>query len=143
MLFRSKWVSAARKKDIQWEAMLRWNIDQAAQLFHRYEKMYTAQELDDMPGCTLTERGIMHWGELIYRKGETLEEFLKQCHCQDGQKYPVYFSDLVSDEDWQSSYNAETSAPGTDANSAWEKAIEEFIDDLDDEDILVSVDYHM
>lgn len=137
------WVSAARKKDIQWAVMLQWNIERATESFHRYEKMFESQKLDDMPGCNLTERGITHWGELIYRKGETLEEFLKQCHCQNGQKYPVYFSDLISDEDWQSSYGVEKSSSDANGHSTWENMTEDFIDDLEDEDILVSVDYHM
>ena len=44
----------------------------------------------------------MHWGELVYRKGSTLEEYLEEYGIPGSWKYPVGSHDIVDEDQWLS-----------------------------------------
>ena len=136
------WASAARKKDIEWEAMVQWDIQKATEAFHQYEQAFAARDISAIPYCNLTEKGIAYFGEPVYFKDDTLEKYLERCHLRDNRKYPITFADLICDGDWQSSYTIEKEQADAPSHT-WENATDQFIDGLSDDDVLVSVDYHM
>ena len=62
----------------------------------------------------------------------------------DDRKYPVSFCDLIDDDDWLSQgHDYQNTDREEELALTWEETIQQFIEDLDDDDVLVSVDYHM
>ena len=72
------------------------------------------------------------------------EAFLARCAATDERKYPVSFCDLIGEDDWLAQGH-DYESPEHDEQLAltWDETIQEYIDDLDEDDVLVSVDYHM
>ena len=137
------WVCGARKKDIAWDEMRKWYLKIHTEYYNEYVKIF---ELGISPDSSIhiTEDGICSWGELLYKKGETLEEYLNRQHYLASEKYPVVAHDLVSEDEWFSQYELEWDVEKgeSDKTEKWMLKIEEFIDDMDDENVIVVVDYH-
>ena len=81
---------------------------------------------------------------LIYKIGEPEETFLARCSAADGRQFPVSFCDLIDEDDWLAQGH-DYESPENDQQLAltWEETIQQYIDDLDEDDVLVSIDYHM
>ena len=138
------WVSAARKKNIEWEAMKEWKIQQLRPRYYDLVGMYidgTVQApyyFEEKDGC------VYAYGKLIYRIGESVEEFCDRIRADDTRKFPVAFCDLVSKGGWLAEGEAYIRPGQMEATAYdWGETIEQYIDDLDDEAVLVSVDYHI
>lgn len=80
---------------------------------------------------------------MVYFKGETVEDYLKRYDILDNRKYPVYVHDDIVDADnWFSRDDFNWTNNGA-VPVDWAERIDEYIDDLEEEDVLVSVDYHI
>ena len=77
-----------------------------------------------------------------YFKGETVEDYLKRNDILDNRKYPVYVHDIVDADNWFSREDFEWINNGA-VPVDWPERIDEYIDSLEDEDVLVGVDYHI
>ena len=137
------WVCGARKKDIAWEEMRNWYLKIYTQYYHEYVKVFESGESPDK-SIRITEDGVCSWGELLYKKGESLDDFLARQNYLAGERYPVVAHDLVSEDEWFSQYELEWDVEKgeSDKKEKWKLKIEEFIDDMDDDDVIVVVDYH-
>lgn len=139
-----RWVCAARKKDIAWDVMRDWRNRKAAERFHKLEQMFLTGKTDPDFDGRIVPDGIMCWGELVYRKGSALEEYLEEYGIPDSWKYPVGSHDIVDESQWLSVedcvQNPET---GRYVPVDWRSCIDEYIDDMDEDTVLVSVDYHI
>ena len=84
-------------------------------------------------------------GELLYRKGETEGEYLERFVILKKEKYPLNLYAFLAEGIWTTVErfipDGENSRFGE--NADWEDELEQFIDGLDDETVLVSVDCHM
>ena len=58
---------------------------------------------------------------------------------RESWKYPIGVSDIVDADEWLSKNDISIGKE----SSNWHEQIDTYIDDLDGEDVLVSVDYHM
>ena len=139
-----RWVCAARKKDIAWDAMRDWRNQKAAERFHKLEQMFLAGKTDPDFHGEIVPDGVMHWGELVYRKGSTLEEYLEGYGIPGSWKYPVGSHDIVDEGQWLSVEDS-VQDPGTGSYAPvdWRSCIDGYIDDMDEDMVLVSVDYHI
>ena len=139
-----RWVCAARKKDIAWDAMRDWRNQKAAERFHKLERMFLAGKTDlDFHGEIVPD-GVMHWGELVYRKGSTLEEYLEEYGIPGRWKYPVGSHDIVDEGQWLSKDDSVLDAESEKYVPVdWRSCIDGYIDDVDEYTVLVAVDYHM
>ena len=136
------WVCAARKKDIEWQVMRDWREKKARERFSKLEKIFlTGQYEKDFKG-SVAPQGVLYYGEMVYFKGETVEDYLKRYDILDNRKYPVYVHDIVDADNWFSRDDFEWTDNGA-VSVDWPERIDEYIDDLDDEDVLVGVDYHI
>lgn len=70
------WVSAARKKDIAWDAMREWRKQQALISFAELEKAFAEGVIPSEVFGKITEKGISGFREMLYIRGETVEEYL-------------------------------------------------------------------
>lgn len=139
-----RWVCAARKKDIAWDAMRDWRTQKAAERFHKLEQMFLAGKTDPDFHGEIVPDGVMHWGELVYRKDSTLEEYLEEYGIPGCWKYPVGSHDIVDEGQWLSVEDS-VQDPGTGSYAPvdWRSCIDGYIDDMDEDMVLVSVDYHI
>lgn len=72
------WVCAAKKKDIEWQVMREWREKKARERFSKLEKIFvTGQYEEDFRG-SITPQGVLCYGEMVYFKGETVEDYLKR-----------------------------------------------------------------
>ena len=96
------------------------------------------------PLLKIDEVGISAWGEYIFKNEETLEDYLSRVSYSIDAKYAVIAHDLVSEDEWVSQYDLEWDVEQgeIDKRNKWNAKVEEFIDDMDDEDVIVVVDYH-
>ena len=139
-----RWVCAARKKDIAWDAMRDWRNQKAAERFHKLEQMFLAGKTDPDFHGEIVPDGVMHWGELVYRKGSTLEEYLEGYGIPGSWKYPVGSHDIVDEGQWLSKDDSVLDAESEKYVPVdWRSCIDGYIDDVDEDTVLVAVDYHM
>ena len=138
------WVSAARKKDIEWAAMKDWYLQQAKKKFRELEAMFIAGSMEQEKYLHVKDGGVYSFLTLIYKIGEPEEAFLARCSTADGRQFPVSFCDLIDEDDWLAQGH-DYESPENDQQLAltWEETIQQYIDDLDEDDVLVSIDYHM
>ena len=131
-----KWASAARKKDIRWQALIDYEKKRMAERFEFYLKAFEEKELPkDAWYLKLEEDGIYNYCKTaVYLNGETLEENLRRrgfLNDSDFLTLPCYY---VDDEYW----HCENTSDGTD----WKAEVKKFYNSLSDETVLVSVDCH-
>ena len=139
------WTCAARKKDIAWQVMYDWEREREKQRYARLVQAFETGTLPEEMCGTVTEEGIRIFGDLVYHKGETEEEYLGQCVRLKRKKYPINLYAFLKEGIW---ITVERFIPDGENsrfenNADWEDELEQFIDGLDDETVLVSVDCHM
>ena len=138
------WVCAARKKDIAWDVMRDWENQKATRAFDRLEKMFMSGKIEDNFRGEIVEDGILQWDMYIYHKGDLLETYLEEYGIPKDWKYPIGVHDIVDADEWQAKddkiYDSET---GTYIPVDWRKCLDEYIDALDEDAVLVGVDYHI
>lgn len=139
------WVAAARKKDIEWQAMRDWNKKELTERFYQLEKMFREGKLEEDVYGRLTEEGILGWDGYLYHAGESLNAYLERTQIPERWKYPCAVHDIVDAEQWISTNNdvaVENETEQTDP-ADWHSSLDQYIDDLGDDAVLVGVDYHI
>lgn len=138
------WVDAARKKHIEWEAMRQWHTEKVKSEFAELQAIFA--EGKDVPERCLriTEDGIVSFGQYVFHKDDTLEMHLPKYDISPTWKYPVNFADVITSDKWHESYEFERKNPNDleEAHRLWHRTQDDLIDALDDECVLVSIDYH-
>lgn len=138
------WVCAARKKDIAWEEMRNWRNRKAKEQFDKFERMFLTGKTDSDFHGEIVPDGILHWGRYIYHNGDTLEAYLEEYGIPSDWRYPVYVHDIVDADQWLSKEDSVLdSESGKYVPVDWRSYIDDYIDDVDDDTVLVAVDYHI
>lgn len=140
-----RWTCAARKKDIAWQTMYEWELEQAKQSFAQMSGWFASGEVPGNACLCIGEDGISRFGELLYRKGETEDEYLERFVNLKRKKYPVNVYAFLEEGDWTTAdrFILDGENSRIEDNTAWEDDLEQFVDGLDDETVLVIVDCHM
>lgn len=139
-----KWVSAARKKDIQWEVMKDWHLQTAKNQFKTLEAMFVTCETKPEKHMRIQDGFVYSYYTKVYKLGESEGDYLKRHGFDPDRKYYVSFCDLIDEDGWIPEGDIRTRFSGEkDHLQTWDETIQGFIDDLDEDDVLVSVDYHM
>lgn len=142
-----RWVSIARKSDIQWDLMKRLALKETFSAYKNYKHWFREGLLpaDTMPFLRITEAGIQDWGTLVYRKDDTLEKYLHRAGLSREDRYAFDTYALLDSAGWKGSGDMGWS--GIISNSMeereWQDEIQAFLADLDDTVFLVSVDCHI
>lgn len=122
-----KWVTVARKKDIKWDEMDKYHL---STIFKNIKLYYQTKDhpIALPKNWILREDDVVNvkTGEVIWYDGMSFEEFV------EGRKPMPYRFSYVIDN-----INGGGLKDGT------SDAYEEYIKDLDDEDIIISLDIHM
>lgn len=136
------WVCAAKKKDIEWQVMRDWREKEARGHFSKLEKIFTTGQCEEDFRGTITPEGILYYGEKVYFKGETVDDFLKRLNIPDQRRYPINVHDIIDADSWFSKDDYGWTDNET-VLANWAKQIDAYIDGLDDETVLVGVDCHI
>lgn len=136
------WASAARKKDIQWQAMIDYKKKSMREYFELHRKAFETQTLPEKMWLKLREDGIYTYDSFpVYLAGETFEECMKRRNYLTDTDYlmsPCYYVDA---DYWHSSGGISFGAE-RDMDEMWRKELVRFYHSLSDETVLVSVDSH-
>jgi len=135
-----QWVAGARKCDIAWDTMKAFLIERATAEFHRLKGCFDGGRLlEEAPLLKITEEGITSWGRVIYKKEEPLEEFLLRRSLSEKYQYIVSTFAVLDDGEWTEQGWSEEDEIDEDT---WLQMVDEYIDNLPDDAVLVSVDCH-
>ncbi len=138
-----KWVAAARKKNIEWEAMKKWEYDEAVKKYHSLKKAFETGTVPEESRWQITDCGIKSFSHDLFYKGETLDQYLERNGINSKHKYSVNFYSYLFDESYICEDDLPTDLDKKDRENMWRKMQSDFIDDQDDETVLVSVDCHI
>ena len=103
----------------------------------RYQKCVKAFETKDItdfgPLCRILDEGISAWGEMLYLKGETLDEYKARKGATDLDRYWTGSGDMgwfgISSNDKD--------------ERAWNDEIQKLMNEAKDDDFLAIVDCHI
>lgn len=136
------WVAAARKKDICWDLMYNWRLRQVINAYHRYQNAFTTGIIPQGMYASVEKKGLVSFGDVLYYKGERLTHFLRRHGWLRKSKYHMRAGAvLLTDGTYKDSYDYNYSKPPK--MGEWYHMIDDFIDSLDENAVLVSVDCHM
>ena len=139
------WVCAARKKDIEWQSMYEWSKEKAIELFAELEQHFADGNCPKEWYAHITEEGIFTFGDALYIKGETLDEYLSRRGISEQNKYQYSSYGYVDEDGYfdRDSTPLPESDEKTDVKDEWRKQLYQYIDDADDNDVFVGIDYHI
>lgn len=139
-----KWVSAAKKGAIEWKLMKQIKMAEETKRFSMYQEAYNSQSLEKLksPFLSITDEGIANFGETVYYKDETRENYLSRHNLSDEDKYVFIPYGFVQDGTYHSIGNM---AISTDENeeAVWSKEVNDYFDSLYDSQIIVLLDCHV
>lgn len=142
-----RWVCGARKADIQWDLMKKLAVASELARYEQYRVWFDQGEItgNASPLLCVTENGIVNWGDLLYRKGETAEEHLARKGLSEQYKFPCDPFALVDEDGWQE--YGEMGWFGMSTNNVeeqvWRNTVEKFLDALPMDALLITVDCHI
>lgn len=139
------WVAAARKKDIEWQAQYDWILKKKTELYHQLLECFEKGECPQDWYATITEDGITSWGEKIYVKGETLEEFLLRNKVTEDYPYQIFPYGYLHEYDYvtEESVVTENNKYKAVNDEEWYRMVKRLFDESDDEKVFVGVDCHI
>ena len=145
-----RWVAAARKKDIAWNAMTQLALEQHENSYLLLKKAFETKELPEKSMLTITENGIHGILRTLYIEGESEEVFRNRNGHPTDSKYQFTPGGYLAEDGYHDSgfmFNCpkDLKEAEAEANStrAWALELDAFIDGLDDDTVLVGVDCHI
>ena len=138
------WVSAARKKDIAWDAMREWRKQQALISFAELEKAFAEGVIPNDIFGKITEKGISGFREMLYIRGETAEEYLNRKHIDMNEKYGIRPYGFLDCNGWNTheTFVYDLKNPRFEDNEGWEQQLNDFLEKANDNTVIVIVDNH-
>lgn len=138
-----RWVSAARRKDIQFDMMVELQNEEARK---RYDTFMTAWNSKAMPTewryLTIDSDGIYNGHHRVFDPTKTVEEFVAEKHIDRAHVLSRLFYGYVNPWEPTDPYHTHDEY-AEDYDDAWAEQIEDFITDFDDDIVLVGLDCHI
>lgn len=141
------YADAARKKDICWDVMRKIAVDTVEKRYQKCVRAFETKDLTDFgPLCRILDEGISAWGEMLYLKGETLDEYKARKGATDMDRYMCHTYAFVDrNGDWTGS--GDMGWFGISSNDkderAWNDEIQKLMNEAKDDDFLAIVDCHI
>ena len=145
-----RWVAAARKKDIAWDLMKNLAFDENKKAYERLKDIWESKEIPEGIDARFTDGGIMAFLSMEYVAGESFETFCARRGYPIGSKYQYITAGYLScgeyfeyDTDWSELKTVEDADVRAASKTQWAQQLDAFIDNLDEETVLVGVDCHV
>ena len=142
-----QYADAARKKDICWDVMRKIAVDTVEKRYQKCVKAFETKDLTDFgPLCRILDEGISAWGEMLYLKGETLDEYKARKGATDLDRYMCHtYAFIDRNGDWAGS--GDMGWFGISSNDkderVWNDEIQKLMNEAKDDDFLAIVDCHI
>lgn len=135
-----RWVSAARMKDIQWDAIRQYHRGLLTEQYSKLKEIVQTGNLPQNFYGKCVEDGIQFGGKLVFRKDETLEEYLARTYPYHTRMYPIPACNFL---DMDGKWEGEEAFGWNNCSQDWEDPLDNFLSGLSPEDVLVVVDCHI
>lgn len=135
-----RWVSAARMKNIQWDAIRKHHRGLLTEQYSKLKEIFQTGNLPQNFYGKCVEDGIQFGGKLVFRKDETLEEYLIRMDWSRTRKYPIPACNFL---DMDGNWEGEDVFGWNSCFQDWEGPLDNFLSGLSPEDVLVVVDCHI
>jgi len=130
-----KWVSGAKKCDIEWDLMKRMEIKQAVRSYYKCKEMYETGNLGKDKAFRIEDDRLLYWGNVKYIKNETLKDFCTRKHLYRSKYSLACYSFIDEEGEWNEREEITT--------NEWCEKVKKFILGLDDESYITCVDCHI
>lgn len=142
-----KYVDAARKKDICWDLMKQLAVKEIEEDYQGYVEMFTSNDVTELgPGFKIVEEGIAGFSNMIYLKGETLDEFKARKGAVNMDQYMVgSYAAIDRNGDWFGSGDMGWFGISHNDKEAhvWNAELQNLMNEAQDDDFIVVVDCHI
>lgn len=144
-----KWVSGAKKSDIEWEKMRRMKVKQAVRLYYKHQKIYEyiyKNILENKHNLyKIDDDCLYYWDEIVYKHGESLKDYLRRQGLLDRKYFINCYAFVNTSNEWNSKGQMGWFCISMDekASLEWHNEIETFIKELDDDKYIIFVDCHI
>ena len=133
-----QYADAARKKDICWDVMRKIAVDTVEKRYQKCVRAFETKDITDFgPLCRILDEGISAWGEMLYLKGETLDEYKARKGATDLDRYMCHtYAFIDRNGDWTGS--GDMGWFGISSNDkderAWNDEIQKLMNEAKDDD---------
>ena len=140
-----KWVSGAKKGDIEWDLMKKIEIKEYVRMYYKYKNMFNLENFPKNSLYAKQENKLLFWGNVVYIQGETLKEFCIRNGLYNGKYYIDCYSFVDQENEWNSKGAMGWFGISTDEKEMdnWIKEVSKFIEELNDDDYVIFVDCHI
>ena len=142
-----QYADAARKKDICWDVMRKIAVDTVEKRYQKCVRAFETKDITDFgPLCRILDEGISAWGEMLYLKGETLDEYKARKGATDLDRYMCHtYAFIDRNGEWAGS--GDMGWFGISSNDkderVWNDEIQKLMNEAKDDDFLAIVDCHI
>ncbi len=145
------WVSAARKKDIEWQAMHDWRIKCITDKYNLAKEAFETGVMPEKSYWSIKNNKIVSFEEVVYIAGETLETCLKRYKAHTEFKYSSLFYAYFADGEYHEKNdfwgygrsNKKRKKMERKLNRIWRNQVQRYVDSLADDTVMVCVDCHI
>ena len=142
-----QYVSGAFKKDICWTEMMANALAGYRKSYNAYVKAFSSGKVENLDTiASITDEGIVGWGQMLYLKGETLDEFLNRNGVSPTDQYVLStYAYVDGNGEWHGS--GEMGWFGLSSNDmperAWHDEMQSWLSGIEDDAYIVIVDCHI
>ena len=142
-----RWVNGARMKDIAWEKMHELKDTDTRAAYDRLSEAFRMQD-DSKLGvlAKITDDGIAGWGNMLYIKGESLDEFMARRGATKDDAHPLnVFAFVDSEGEWHASGDMGWfgMASNEKPERLWHDELKALTEAIDPDDFIVIIDCHI
>ena len=140
------WAAGARKSDIAWDAMREQAVKEHTERFAVLESCFRAGRLPESNMIAhIVEDGIQDWQVYLYKKDETLKQYLERHDLGPDCKYPCSPYGYVSNGEYCSQGDMGWWAISTNEKdeNVWRAMVQKYIEEMPEDHLLVSLDCHV
>ena len=139
-----KWVSGAKKCDIEWELMKKIAIKENVRMYYKSKKIFNEANLPNNL-YKIVDNKLLYWDSIAYIQGETLKEFCVRNGLYNSKYYIDCYAFVDANDEWNSKGDMGWFGISSNEkeNIEWTKEVSGFIENLNNDDYVIFVDCHI
>ena len=142
-----RYVNAVRMKDIAWEKAFELSVARKKEEYAKLVKAFATGDISDVDSlATISEKGIHIWGNTLYLKGESEEDYLARTGGTSADFMPIdVYAILTRDGEWTAHGTMGWWGISTNEkpDRSWYDEIAALAKEIQPDDVLVAVDCHI
>lgn len=141
-----KWVSGAKKGDIEWEKMRIIELKKGVKSYYRSKKIFENNiTYKKNSEYRIDENYLYYLNTIVYKKGESLKAYLTRNGLLNRKYFINCYAFVNSLNEWKSKGQMAWFGISIDDkdNKIWQDEIEDFLEKVDEEQYIIFVDCHI